>query len=159
MKQETGEQIVIREATMSDKPTLEQFEQRLIEAERPMDPTIRRSAVRYYDMDDLISNPQVHFLVAELGASLVGCGYARPKQARAYLDHATYAYLGFMYTDAPYRGRGINQMIVSRLKEWAVSRGMNEFRLTVYETNTPAIRAYEKAGFERHLIEMRMREG
>lgn len=158
MKQETGGTLVVREALESDKPTLLEFEQALIAAERPMDPTIRQEPVRYYDMDELISNPEVHFLVAEKDDRLVGCGYVRPKDARHYLDHQKYAYLGFMYTAEPFRGQGINQEIVKKLKKWATNRGLTEFRLTVYETNLPAIRAYEKVGFERHLIEMRLRE-
>lgn len=158
MKPETGDSLVVREARKSDMPTLLQFEQALIAAERPMDPTIRKEPVRYYDMDELIADPDIRFLVAEIDGRLVGCGYARPKEARHYLDHPKYAYLGFMYTVESFRGQGINQEIIKDLKKWAAEKGLREFRLTVYETNHPAIRAYEKVGFERHLIEMRMRE-
>lgn len=150
--------VCIREAAISDKPVLLQFEQELIAAERPMDPTIREGHIQYNDMDDLISNPSVYFLVAEAEGRLIGCGYGRPKPARSYLDHPSYAYFGFMYTEEEYRGRGINELIMRHLRAWAMNQGLNEIRLTVYPGNKPAIRAYEKVGFHPHLVEMRFRE-
>lgn len=61
-----------------------------------------------------------------------------------------------MYTKPEYRGKGLNAKIIAYLKKWAFERGLDEIRLTVYQTNAPAIRAYEKMGFEKHLIEMRL---
>ncbi|RYG29242.1 MAG: GNAT family N-acetyltransferase, partial [Chitinophagaceae bacterium] len=55
------------------------------------------------------------------------------------------------------RGRGINKMIIAALKDWAVSKNIDELRLEVYFPNSPAIRAYEKIGFSKHMIEMRMK--
>ncbi|WP_373073982.1 N-acetyltransferase family protein [Zeaxanthinibacter enoshimensis] len=149
--------IKIRKAETGDLKTLARFEQELIRAERPMDPTIKPDPVTYYDLQELISNPEVHFLVAEIDNKVIACGYARPKPARPYLDHTDYAYLGFMYTDPEYRGKGINKLLMEHLEHWAGKQGLNELRLTVYTENYPAIRAYEKAGFAKHLIEMRYR--
>ena len=42
------------------------------------------------------------------------------------------------------------------LKNWAYSKEIFEIRLTVYQDNLPAIKAYEKAGFKKHIIEMRL---
>lgn len=149
-------ELMIRNATLDDLETLLVFEQELIRAELPMDATIRRGPVTYYDLKRFIEDKEVALLVAETD-KIVACGYAMAKQARPYLDHKKYAYLGFMYTRPEYRGRGINQKIVATLKEWAVSKGLTEMRLTVYQTNDAAIKAYEKAGFEKHIIEMRLR--
>jgi ribosomal protein S18 acetylase RimI-like enzyme len=55
-----------------------------------------------------------------------------------------------------YRGMGVNNLIIDALKSWSVSRNIYELRLHVYNDNTAAIRAYEKAGFEKHLLEMRV---
>ena len=63
-----------------------------------------------------------------------------------------------MYTMPEHRGKGINGQLMADLKQWAKKRGLTEFRLTVYEGNLSAIRAYEKAGLSRHLLEMRWRE-
>lgn len=150
------ESVNIRWAQDRDLETLLEFEQALIEAERPMDVTIREHPVHYYDIGEMIRNPEVALVVAEIGDILVGCGYARAKEARSYLDHRQYAYLGFMYTRPEHRGKGINRSVLNALVQWADAQGLYEKRLTVYDTNDAAIRAYEKAGFSKHIIEMRL---
>lgn len=149
--------IRIREATIEDLPMLLQYEQEVIKAERPLDPTIKSGAVTYYDLEALISNPRAMVLVACDEHLIVATGYAIEKQARLYLDHDAYAYLGFMYTKPDYRGRGINAEIIKGLQDWASTLGLIEIRLSVYSENTPALRAYEKVGFKNHMVEMRLR--
>jgi ribosomal protein S18 acetylase RimI-like enzyme len=147
----------IREATMADIPTLQSFEQGLIRDERPFDPTIRPDPVHYYNLKGLIEDPETLLVVAEREGEVLSCGYATRRDPRHYLDHDAYAYFGFMYTRPDYRGLGINGQIIEVLKSWAHTRGLSEIRLTVYTENQPAIRAYEKAGFTSHLLEMRLR--
>jgi ribosomal protein S18 acetylase RimI-like enzyme len=149
--------ITIREAVREDLPVLLKFEQRLIEAERPMDPTIRKGELHYYDIGAFIEDKEVKVLVAEVDGQIVSSGYGIAKSTRPYLDHDQYAHLGFMYTLPEFRGRGINGMIIESLKEWAGQKGLREVRLTVYQENEPAIASYEKSGFQKHLIEMRLR--
>lgn len=146
----------IRPATMHDLPLLLKFEQEIINAERPFDVSIKKGAVSYYDIEAMIQDPQACIVVAEIEKKVVASGYAIPKKARHYLDHEYYAYLGFMYTDQQYRGKGINAMIVDELKKWSESAGFKEIRLTVYNDNLSAIKAYEKVGFKKHIIEMRL---
>lgn len=146
----------IRPATMHDLPLLLKFEQEIINVERPFDVTIRKGAVSYYDIEAMIQDPQACIVVAEIEKKVVASGYAIPKKARHYLDHEYYAYLGFMYTDQQYRGKGVNAMIVDELKKWSESAGFKEIRLTVYNNNLSAIKAYEKVGFKKHIIEMRL---
>jgi len=141
---------------MHDLPLLLKFEQEIINAERPFDVTIRKGAVSYYDIEAMIQDPQACIVVAEIEKKVVASGYAIPKKARHYLDHEYYAYLGFMYTDQQYRGKGVNAMIVDELKKWSESAGFKEIRLTVYNDNLSAIKAYEKVGFKKHIIEMRL---
>lgn len=150
--------ITIRSATLQDLDTLLGFEQEIIKAERPLDPTIRQGAIHYYDLRELIQSDDAEVLVASRKGHLIASGYALIKKARHYLDHDAYAYLGFMYTHPDFRGQGINKKILQNLNEWAFSRGLSEVRLTVYDNNLGAIKAYEKAGFKRHLIEMRLVE-
>ena len=151
-------EVIIREARLEDLPELLKFEQALINAERPFDPTIRPDPVNYYDLKALVLNEQVGVYVAEYNGNLVSSGYGRARKARHYLDHKEYAYLGFMYTLPEFRGKGINKKILSALQDWARKMGLNELRLTVYEDNLPAVKAYEKAGFQKHIVEMRLRE-
>lgn len=148
--------IKIRQATLQDLPTLLHFEQEIIKAERPFDVTIKEGPVSYYDLEQMVQDANARVVVAEADGKLVASGYAISKRARHYLDHERYAYLGFMYTDPEYRGLGINAQIVDELKQWSVKKGFKEIRLTVYSDNLPAIKAYEKVGFKKHIIEMRL---
>ena len=150
-------EFLIREATAGDLETLLIFEQELIKAERPFDECIREDPLNYYDLGEMIRSNEIMVVVAVHEGRIVSSGYARSRRARTYLDHQEYAYLGFMYTLPEYRGRGLNKLIVQKLTSWAEKRGLNEVRLTVYDTNQAAIKAYEKAGFKKHIVEMRMR--
>ena len=152
-KMENG--VTIREADIHDLQTLLKFEQEVILAERPFDPTIRQGEISYYDLRELITSQDAQVLVACIGKRMVASGYAMIKQARHYLDHTYYGYLGFMYTIPEYRGQGINAKIIEELKTWVWSKNLKEIRLTVYDDNEPALKAYEKVGFKRHIIEMR----
>ncbi|MFV8346542.1 GNAT family N-acetyltransferase [Flavobacterium sp. ZB4P13] len=148
--------ITIRKAHRNDLEKLLEFEQGIITAERPFDPTLKEEKIHYYDIEKMISAPHIEVLVAEIDSELVGSGYARIETAKPYLNHLNYAYLGFMYTDANHRGKGINAKIIEALKEWCNLQDVFELRLDVYNDNSSAIKAYEKAGFKKHLVNMRM---
>jgi GNAT superfamily N-acetyltransferase len=148
--------ITVREATMADRETLERFQQGVVSAERPYDPTLQDGTVRYYDITEMLSREDVLFLVAESQARIVGCGFAQIEEAEPFFKHRVHAYFGLMYVEPSYRGRGVNAEIIRSLKRWCRSRNVAETRLDVYEGNTAAVKAYEKAGFSRLSIEMRM---
>jgi len=152
------DEITIRTATLSDLDVLLAFEQELIKAERPFNKTIRKDPVCYYDLKGMILDNEVAVIVAELNSTIVSCGTAVIRRARPYLNHKEYVNFGFMYTLPEYRGMGINKMILESLRTWAQTKGFKEMRLTVYSDNIPAIKAYEKAGFVSHIIEMRIPE-
>ncbi|MEM9077914.1 MAG: GNAT family N-acetyltransferase [Bacteroidota bacterium] len=147
---------IIRDATLEDLPILLEFEQGIITAERPYDPTLGEDPLSYYDLREMILDKNTCVIVAEADEKIVSSGYAKSKKARHYLDHENYAYLGFMFTHLAYRGMGINALIVDELVKWSKAQGFIEIRLTVYEDNIPAIKAYEKVGFKKHLVEMRI---
>ena len=155
---EQAQKIAELEAQIEDLNTLLEFEQALVKAERPFDECIRQDPVHYYDLQELIRDPDVAVVVAEYKGQIISSGSCRARKARIYLDHQEYAYLGFMYTIPDFRGRGINRRIIEYLSNWAVKRDLYELRLTVYDENTAAIQAYEKAGFTKHIVEMRMRK-
>jgi RimJ/RimL family protein N-acetyltransferase len=149
--------ILIRQARPDDLETLLEFEQAMIETERPFDPTIKRGPTNYYDVRELIASPDVELVVAEISGRLVGCGYARIKKAKPYYEHTRYSYLGFMYIVPEQRGGGMNKRILEALFVWSRDRGVNEVRLEVFTENMAAIRAYEKAGFLSNSLTMRIR--
>lgn len=148
---------IVRQATLNDLKTLLEYEQGVIDAERPFDVTIKNPPVAYYDIKAMILADDTEVVVVEYDGQIVSCGYALIKPARLYLNHEKYAYLGFMYTHPDYRGHGLNARVIDVLKEWSLSKGLKEIRLTVYNDNIPAIKAYEKVGFEKHIIEMRLK--
>ena|SRR5688572_23706558 len=146
----------IRSATPGDLEILYRFEQGIITAERSFNQTLKPGHINYYDLKEMLTMPHVHIAVALDGDKIIGSGYARIEASKHYLQHHQHSYLGFMYVEPEYRGQGVNQLIIDALSAWSVSRGIYELRLDVYNDNAAAIRAYEKAGFEKHLIEMRM---
>ena len=147
--------ITIRQATLEDLQTLNRFQQEVIAAERPFDPTLRDSPVQYYDIARMLGSDEVRFVVAESDSVAVGCGYARVEAAKPYLKHPTHGYFGLMYVDPAYRGQSVIGSIIDALKHWVRGRGIREMRLEVYSDNAAAIRAYQKAGFRGLTLEMR----
>lgn len=150
------DQIIVREATTEDIDTLLIFEQGVIKAERPYDPTLKPDPVHYYDLAEMITAPHIELVIAVLNNEIIGSGYARIEPAKHFVKHSHHAYLGFMFTHPAHRGKGVNSKIIEALKQWAVSRHVKEFRLEVYVDNLSAIKAYEKAGFRGDLLQMRM---
>ena len=148
--------VTTRKATLADLEILLEFEQGIINFERPFDPTLKDEKISYYDLEAMITSSDVFVVVAQCDDELVGSGYARIENGKPYLKHDKYAYLGFMFVKESSRGKGVNKLIVEALNEWILVKGIDEVRLDVYVDNPRAIRAYEKAGFKGHLLNMRM---
>ncbi|MDB4225947.1 GNAT family N-acetyltransferase, partial [bacterium] len=87
---------------------------------------------------------------------IVASGYAKIKTDRHYLKHEKQGYLGFMYVSEDHRGKQLNKYIIDALLQWCKSRNIFEIRLDVYDDNTPALSAYQKVGFKKHMINMRL---
>ena len=54
----------IREAALEDLPKLKEFEQSLIAFERPFAPNLKKGAITYYDINDLIVRKNALFYAA-----------------------------------------------------------------------------------------------
>lgn len=147
--------IEIRKARLEDLPILLEFEQGIIEFERPFDPTLKEEKISYYDIKAMLFAEEVEVLVVVDKEEVVASGYARIEPGKPYLKHVTYGYLGFMFVKESHRGKGINKLIVDGLQDWCVSKNINEIRLDVYAENPGAIKAYEKAGFKSFMMNMR----
>ncbi|MFT4733754.1 MAG: GNAT superfamily N-acetyltransferase [Algoriphagus sp.] len=150
------ENIIYRKANITDLDTLYGFEQGIILAERPFDPTLKDERINYYDLKAIILAEDSDIFVATVNNEVVASASIMIKVASDYLNHDNYAFLGFMYVRPEFRGRGINKGIVKELNNWAEARNLSEIRLKVYKENESALKAYEKAGFQRHIIEMRL---
>lgn len=152
----TPDNPTLREATPADRETLLALEQQVVSAERPFNGAIRDSGARYYDLDQLITDPDTLLLVGEVDGQIIATGYAQLRVSEPAFKHARHAYLGFMYVAERFRGRGINGTVIEALVDWSRRRGVVDVYLDVYVDNTPAIRAYEKLGFKGLVLEMKL---
>ncbi len=148
--------MIIRKAKIEELEKLLEFEQGIVTAERPLNPALKDGEIHFYDLAKLLESPLAAIFVTELEDDLIASGFVLEKEASDYLKHDRYAYLGFMYVKPEHRGKGVNQKVLDALLNWAKERGLTEIRLEVYSENSAAVRAYEKAGFVSHLLEMRM---
>jgi len=150
--------MITRKATKEDLEILLSFEQGIITAERPFNSTLIDGEIHYYDLNEFIQSPDATLIVAEENNEIIGSGYALIKKSeKDYTNFQSYAHLGFMYVKPEYRGKGINRLITDALVDWSKSKGISEVRLNVYAENESAIKAYEKAGFEALLLNMRLK--
>lgn len=147
--------LIVRTAESTDLKKLLEFEQGVIDTERPFDVTLKREPTCYYDMAAMLAAPHIRVVVAEMDGELIGSGYARIEDSKPYLSHDRHSYMGFMFTVAEHRGKGVNQKIIESLEQWSLSQGVAEMRLEVYVENASAIRAYEKIGYSGSILKMR----
>ena len=150
------EGISLRTAQPKDLDILLQFEQGVVEAERPFESTLKPGTIHYYDIAGLIQSNDSELIIACLGDEVIGSGYARMEKAKPFQNYNHHAYLGFMYVKPEYRGKGVGQKIMEGLMQWSRSKGIRQVRLDVYHDNIPAVRAYEKAGFQKSLVRMNL---
>jgi RimJ/RimL family protein N-acetyltransferase len=149
--------MTIRPATTNDLPILLEFEQGIINAERPFNSTLKEGEIHFYDLKKLIESDKAQVIVAEVDNEIIGSGYAVIKQeVDWFVKHTQFSYLGFMYVKPAHRGKGVNHAIIERLNEWALSLGIHEIRLQVLDENSAAKKAYQKLGFKGHMLEMRL---
>jgi len=148
--------ISIRTANSGDLETLLQFEQGVVEAERPLDPFLAKGAIHYYNIPELISSENTLLVVALCNNELVGSGYVRIENANHFYKNPVHGYVGFMYVKPAFRGKRISKFVLDSLKNWAKEKGVKELRLDVYSNNPSAIKAYERFGFTKSLVNMRI---
>lgn len=150
-------EVKFRQATKEDKEILLSLEQQVVEAERPYNPEIKEIGAHYYDLDDLITSSNAYLLVGEVDGQIVATGYAQIRNSKASLVHEKHSYLGFMLVLEEFRGLGINKLVVDLLLKWSKEQGADYVYLDVYDENDSAVKAYQKVGFEKALVEMKLK--
>ena len=145
-----------RSAIPADLQELRRFEQGVVEAERPFSPHLRSGPANYYDLEGLLADPDSEIIVAQESERLIACGFARIESQESYFAPERICYLGFMYVEPEYRGRGLISNVFEALANWSRSRGIDDFKLDVYADNQSAVKAYKKLGFKANMLEMRL---
>ena len=151
------QEIQVRPALLEELQILLEFEQGIITAERPYDPTLDNDPISYYDIKAMIESENTQVVVAIINDEVVASAYAKIVEAKPYFKYDKFANLGFMFVKPDFRGKGINGKIIDNLILWAKSKNITEIQLQVYDENDSAIRAYEKAGFGKYMVGMRMK--
>ena len=85
--------IKLREAKLSDLPTLLDFEKSLIKYERPFTPNLKKTNFNYYDLKSYIQDPNISVVVAEKNGSLIASGYALVRSNKIYKNPSHIVFL------------------------------------------------------------------
>ena len=125
------DKLKFRPATLNDLPKLLEFEQGIVNAERPMDPTLKRTPINYYDLQALVVSEEAEVAVATFEDKLIGSGYVQVRAAKPYQQFDQFGYIGFMFVEPDFRGKGVSKLILDHLEAWAKSKGLTEVRLEV----------------------------
>nr|WP_246029074.1 GNAT family N-acetyltransferase [Parashewanella tropica] len=104
----------------------------------------------------MITDHDSFLLIAEEAGQIIATGYGQLRGSKLSLIHSKHCYLGVMYVLPEYRGQGINKLMLDKIIAWSKERGVSDFYLDVYSANDSAIKAYEKAGFQPSLLEMKL---
>ena len=148
--------MILREAIPADISRLLELEQCVIEFERPLNSSLKSSNTFYYDLPKMISDDDTNLIVVEDSGNIIGTGYAQIRISKECLVHEKHSYIGFMFVSPNHRGQGLAQRIMERLTEWSEEKGVKDIYMDVYAQNESAIKAYNKAGFEPCLLEMKL---
>jgi len=147
--------VKIRKATLNDLDALLDFEQQLISVERPMDSSLEQiNKISYFNIPEFIESDNSELFVATIATEIIGCGYGLIKQNHSKFAKKEHGYIGFIFVKEEYRGKGINKHIFDAIFDWFKTKNITEVRLSVYEENSRAIKAYQKLGFEKNLVQM-----
>ena len=96
-------------------------------------------------IEDFAESPRAILLVAIGEGAMVGELSLKAISPRRAVQHV--AALG-MSVRADWRGRGVGAALLTEAIAWAETVGILRIELYVYARNTPAIRLYERFGFE-----------
>lgn len=144
---------VVRQAVLADAAVLRALRLEALQAHPEAFGMDYESELKGSDADwekRIADQSQVAIFVAEAGTKLIGmCGLAGT--ARAKMKHN--GTIWGVYVQAAWRGRGIAAALLAACDALARQRGMLYLKLAVVTSNTPASRAYERAGFRSYGVE------
>jgi len=150
--------ISIRKARLTDIPLLARLESEFDRDERTtvlkenprLKPYLRAdSTVRFKSQRMLtwIASRNALVLIAEVDS--VPCGFSVQWMGTQTLPYRPkrFGYVGIMFVQRSYRGRGVSSMMIKEAQSWFATRKVEHIMLTVLTDNKDALAIYEKWGF------------
>jgi GNAT superfamily N-acetyltransferase len=113
----------------------------IAELEAHLDPLYPAKSRHGYSVEKLIDQGVAFFVLRE-NSTAAGCGGIQ-------LFDKEYGELKRMYVRPQFQGRGFGKLLVDHLVEYARSHGIVLLRLETGIHQIPAIRLYERMGFQR----------
>ena len=98
----------------------------------------------------LITDENVGFFVAEIGKKLVGFVHAiiRDSPDMPIFIPRRHAIVESVLVKSGFQNRGIGRLLMDKIQEWAIAKGVTSIELNVYEFNQAAISFYERLGYQ-----------
>jgi putative acetyltransferase len=93
--------------------------------------------------------PEVDFMVARMGNSIVGTGAVRRMPGELDTANQSYGEIKRMYVDPAQRGQRIGEQLLSALEASLVAHGITQSLLETGKDQTEAVRLYERCGYIR----------
>lgn len=100
------------------------------------------------DIREQIEKPNVTFFVVEQHNELVGYAMTTISARPDVFARKKKGYIGDTYVDAKVRGQGIGTKLITTIKKWFKSEGVDFVDLQVVKTNEEGKKFWEKNGFK-----------
>ena len=136
--------ILVREATKSDLPVIEQLLKGLVNAIEDTEGIDTGIAIKTWER--LLNNAGSYFLVAEREGTPVG--FINFMVRQTILHRSPSALIDELVVAEEYRGKGVGKQLVQAAIEKCRQLGCCEIEVSTEKTNVEAREFYEKCGFE-----------
>ena len=155
--------ISYRKATVEDVATISELGQLLNAIHHAERPDIYAAETQDHTRDaphwkGFVDHPEQVIFLAFVGDHPAGFVSAGMFSAGGpLLQPMQFARIGSVCVAQVFWGNGLGRGLIGHVRDWALERGAQDIRLSVWGFNTHARRLYEELGFETRAFEMGMR--
>ena len=149
--------LVIRPATVADRPFLDSLDDRLIQEATGPGLTRENFAAfqANYTQSALDNPPPGSAILIAADADGTPLGYIHLEPTEDSLSGTTAGYVSILAVSAEAEGRGIARRLMEEAESWAVKQGYRFLLLDVFASNATARRFYERGGFVADSLRLR----
>lgn len=140
------DELVIRTARAADDAALTRLEAAAWTPASGFPSVMERVSDPFFTFFTEDSPPGTH-LVAEAGGQVLG--YIRVRRFTSLRENAHVLGIAGLAVDPRARGRGVGAALLAAAEQFTREHGGRKLSLRVLSTNEPALRLYERAGFQR----------